>query len=98
MQLQPLHDNLIVKPITEEEYTKAGLVLPQTADKEKPEKGEVIAVGPGKYDNNGKLIPMSVKVGNKVVFKKYSPDEFEPKKGETYLILAESDVLAIITA
>ncbi len=98
MKLKPLHDNLIVKPINAEEYTKAGLVLPQSADKEKPEKGEVIAVGPGKYDTTGKLIPMSVKVGDNVIFKKYSPDEYEPKKGETYLILSESDVLAIIEA
>jgi len=96
MKLKPLHDNLIVEPIEEEAYTKAGIVLPQTADKEKPEKGKVVAAGPGKYDTTGKLIPMSVREGQKVVFKKYSPDEFEITKDKKVLILAESDVLAII--
>ncbi|MEW6610212.1 MAG: co-chaperone GroES [Patescibacteria group bacterium] len=96
MKLKPLHDHIIVKSIQEEEYTKAGLVLPQTADKEKPEKGEVIAVGPGKLLENGQRAAMSVKVGDKVVFKKYSPDEVKVNKDEEYLVLQESDVLAII--
>lgn len=96
MKLKPLHDHLIVKPIEEEEYTKAGLILPQTADKEKPEKGEVLAIGPGKLLENGQRASMSVKVGDRVLFKKYSPDEFELKRNEKILVLAESDVLAII--
>ncbi|TAL19422.1 co-chaperone GroES [Patescibacteria group bacterium] len=93
-KLRPLHDRVIVKPIEEAEATVAGIILPDTVDKEKPEKGEVIAVGPGKYEE-GKFVPMSVKVGDKVVFKKYSPDEV--KIGEVeYLILSESDLMAII--
>ena len=86
---------MIVKAISDEQATKAGIILPDTIDKERPEKGEIIAVGPGKTLDNGKLAPMSVVVGNKVIFKKYAPDEVK-LEGETYLIIAESDVLAII--
>ena len=93
--LKPLHDNLIVKPLSDEQATKAGIILPDTVDKERPEKGEVIAVGPGKVMENGSRSQMTVKVGNKVVFKKYSPDEFK-LDGVEYLIIAESDVLGII--
>ena len=95
MNLKPLHDHVIVKPITEDEVTKSGIVLPDTVDKEKPEKGEVVAVGPGKLIDNGQRAPMSVKVGDKVMFKKYSPDEIKVD-GEEYLIIAESDILAVI--
>ena len=96
MKLKPLHDHIIVKSIQEDEYTKAGLVLPQTADKEKPEKGEVLAVGPGKLLENGQRGAMSVKVGDKILFKKYSPDEFELARNEKILVVAESEVMAII--
>lgn len=95
MQLTPLADRVIVKPIEESEATVSGIILPDTMDKEKPEKGEVIAVGPGKYED-GKLIPMGVKVGQKVVFKKYSPDEVTIDNVD-YLILSESDLLAVIS-
>lgn len=95
MQLTPLADRVIVKPIEESESTVSGIILPDTMDKEKPEKGEVIAVGPGKYED-GKLIPMGVKVGQKVVFKKYSPDEVKIDNVD-YLILSESDLLAVIS-
>lgn len=95
MQLKPLADRVIVKPIEESEVTMSGIILPDTMDKEKPEKGEVIAVGPGKYED-GKLIPMGVKVGDKVVFKKYSPDEVSIGDVD-YLILSESDLLAVIS-
>jgi chaperonin GroES len=95
MSLKPLHDNVIVKPITQEEKTEAGIILPDTVDKEKPEKGEVIAVGPGKLTDTGQRQPMSVAVGNKVIFTKYSPNEIKINN-ETYLILSESDILAII--
>jgi chaperonin GroES len=71
-------------------------VLPDTADKEKPEQGEVVAVGPGKWDEDGeKRIPVAVKVGDRVLFKKYSPDEVEVDD-EEYLVLAESDIVAIV--
>jgi len=95
MNLKPLHDHVIVKPITENEITKAGIVLPETVDKEKPEKGEVIAVGAGRVLDNGQKAPMSVKVGDKVMFKKYSPDEIKVDK-EEYLVINERDILAIL--
>lgn len=95
MQLKPLADRVIVKPIEESEATVSGIILPDTVDKEKPEKGEVVAVGPGRYDD-GQLVPMSLKVGDKVVFKKYSPDEVKVGDVE-YLILSESDILAVIS-
>lgn len=95
MKLKPLHDNVVIKTSKEDEVTKAGIVLPDTADKEKPEQGEVVAVGPGKLLDNGQRAPVSVAVGNKVLFKKYSPDEI--KLGdEEYLVVSESDIIAII--
>lgn len=93
MNLKPLHDHVIVKALGAEEVTKSGIVLPETVDKEKPEKGEVVAVGPGKLLENGSRAQMSVKVGDKVVFKKYSPDEVKVGKDE-YLVLQESDIMA----
>lgn len=95
MNLKPLHDHVIVKAITEDEITKSGIVLPDTVDKEKPEKGEVVAVGAGKLMDNGQRAPMSVKVGDKVMFKKYSPDEIK-SEGKDYLVISEGDVIAII--
>jgi chaperonin GroES len=96
MQLRPLGDHVIVKPLKEDEITKSGIVLPDTVDKEKPEKGEIIAIGPGKWDEDGeKRIPMSVKVGDKVLFKKYSPDEFKLDDQEI-LVVSESDIIAVI--
>lgn len=95
MNLKPLHDQVIVKPITEDEVTKSGIVLPDTIDKERPEKGTVEAIGPGKLLDNGQRAPMSVKQGDKVMFKKYSPDEIK-LDGEKYLIISESDILAIL--
>ena len=95
MNLKPLHDHVIVKAITEDEITKAGIVLPDTVDKEKPEKGEVVAVGPGKIMDNGQRAPMSVKVGEKVMFKKYSPDEIKVDD-EEYLVISEGNIMAIL--
>ncbi len=95
MKLKPLSNHVIVKAAAQEEITKSGIVLPGTADKERPEKGEVIAVGPGKITDKGQPAPMSLKVGDQVVFKKYSPDEIKID-GEDYLILSEDDVVAII--
>jgi chaperonin GroES len=95
MKLRPLGDRVIVKPIDEKEANIAGIILPDTVDKEKPERGEVIAVGPGRLTDAGALAPMTVKVGEKVVFKKYSPDEVEVD-GVDYLILSESDLMAVI--
>jgi len=95
MKLKPLGDHVIVKPIIEDEVTKAGIVLPDTVDKEKPEKGEVVAVGAGKILENGQHAVMSVEVGDKVMFKKYSPDEVKVD-GVEYLIISEGDILAIL--
>lgn len=97
MKLKPLSDRLVVEPISVDEITKAGIILPDTVDKEKPEKGKVVAVGPGKMLENGQLQPISLKVGDVVLFKKYSPDEVKVDDKE-YLILSESDILAIVEA
>ena len=75
--------------------TKSGIVIPDTADKEKPMLGTVVAVGPGKWNEKGERVPMSVKVGDKVLFKKYGPDEVEVE-GKKYLVGDEDDILAIL--
>ncbi|HON43651.1 MAG TPA: co-chaperone GroES [Bacillota bacterium] len=94
MMLRPCGDRVLVKPNVEEERTAGGIVLPDTA-KERPQWGEVIAVGPGKWDEDGKQrIPMDVKAGDKVVFAKYGGTEVKVD-GEEYLILRESDILAV---
>jgi chaperonin GroES len=94
MNIRPLGDRILVKPLAEEAATKSGILLPDTA-KEKPEKGKIIAVGQGRTLENGNKSPMSVKVGDIVMFKKYSPDEIKTD-GEELLLISESDVLAII--
>ena len=95
MKIKPLADHVLIKPIEEEEKTKTGILLPETAEKEKPEQGEVIAVGPGKRTSEGKLIPLEVKKGDKVLFTKYGPTEIKIE-GKKYLIAREEDILAII--
>lgn len=90
--IKPLADRVVVKVLTQEEVTSGGIVLPDTA-KEKPQEGEVVAVGPGKYED-GKHVPMTVKVGEKVIFSKYGGTEVKVD-GEEYLILRESDILAV---
>jgi len=95
MKLQPLFNNVIVKPIKPEEVTKSGLVLPETREKDRPEKGEIIACGPGKTLENGQILAMSVKIGDQVLFKKYSADEIKIDD-EEYLVLGENDIVAII--
>jgi len=93
MKIQPLGDKIVLKQLESEEKTKSGIVLPDTA-KEKPQEGEVIAVGTGKIID-GKKVPLEVKVGDKVLYKKYGPDEVKID-GEEYLILSEEDILAIL--
>src|SRR5690606_22859882 len=93
MKLVPLGDRVVVKPIEQEEKTKGGIVLPDTA-KEKPQEGEVLAVGSGRLLENGQRVPLEVKVGDRVVFSKYGGTEIK-LDGETYIILRESDILAI---
>ena len=92
--IKPLADRVVVKASDEAEQMRGGLYIPDTA-KEKPQQGEVIAAGPGKYED-GKLVPMSVKVGDKVLYGKYSGTEIT-LDGDQYLILRESDVLAIVS-
>ncbi|MFO0702291.1 MAG: co-chaperone GroES [Candidatus Andersenbacteria bacterium] len=94
-KLRPLGDKIVLRPSKEEEKTKSGIVLPATASKEKPEQGEVVAVGPGRLNDEGKVVPMSVKVGDTVVFQKYGPTEVDVE-GEELLVVAESDILAIV--
>ena len=91
---KPLNDHILVKPIRSDEVSKAGIILPDTVDKEKPEKGEVVAVGEGKLLDNGQRAPMSVEIGDKVIFKKYAPDELPGE--EDLMIIKEEDILAII--
>ena len=91
--VKPLEDRVVVKPNTEEERTKGGIVLPDTA-KERPQEGEVIAVGPGKLLENGQRAPMDVKPGDKGIFAKYGGTEVKIE-GEEYIILRQSDILAI---
>lgn len=94
MTLKPLGDRLLVKPIEQEERTASGIILPETA-KEKPQEGEVLAVGPGARKDDGSRIAMDVKVGDRVLYAKYAGTEIK-MDGQKYLILRESDVLAII--
>ena len=94
LSLKPLGDRLVVEPIEQEEVTAGGIVLPETA-KEKPQQGKVLAVGPGARDDEGERIEMDVKVGDKVLYAKYSGTEFK-MSNKKYLILRESDLLAIV--
>lgn len=94
-RIRPLGDRVVVKPMEREERTKGGIFLPDTASKERPMEGTVLAVGEGRRDDSGKLIPMNVKPGDKVLFAKYSGTEFKIDDVE-YLILAEKDILGII--
>ena len=92
--LRPLGDRILVKRVKEEERTKGGIIIPDSA-KEKPQEGKIVAVGKGKYDDTGKLIPIEVKAGDKILFGKYSGSEFK-LEGEDLLILREDDILGII--
>lgn len=100
MKITPLSDHILIQPIEEEKTTKSGIVIPETAEKEHPIKGKVIAVGPGKRNDKGELVPPAVKVGQIVLFKKYGPDEFKLKDESgnevEYLIAEEDDILAVI--
>lgn len=95
MNFKPLSNHLFLEPLEEEKMTKSGIVIPDTAEREKPVKGKVLAVGPGKLNEKGERTPMSVKVGDVVLFKKYGPDEIEID-GKKYLVGEEEDILAII--
>jgi len=95
MTIKPLSDHILIEPVKIEEKTKSGILLPETASKEKPEEGIVVAVGPGRKTDDGKIVPVSVKAGQKVLFTKYGPNEIKINEKE-YLIAREEDILAII--
>jgi chaperonin GroES len=94
MKIRPLHDRILVKRVEEEEKTKGGIIIPDTA-KEKPQMGEVIAAGNGKKTEEGKVIPLDVKKGDKVLFSKYTGNEVKVE-GEELLIMKEDDILGIV--
>src|ERR1044071_8676664 len=95
LKFRPLHDRVVVKRIEADQKTKGGIIIPDTAQ-EKPMQGEVIAVGPGGRDENGKLIPIDVKAGDRVLFGKWSGTEVKID-GHEYLIMKESDIMGVIT-
>jgi chaperonin GroES len=95
MQFRPLHDRVVVQRVDAEEKTKGGIIIPDTA-KEKPQEGKVIAVGPGARDENGKLQPLDVKVGDRILFGKWSGTEIK-LDGEDFLIMKESDIMGVLT-
>ena len=94
VNIKPLEDRIVVKQLDAEQTTASGLVIPDTA-KEKPQEGEVVAVGPGRVDDNGNRVPVDVAVGDKVIYSKYGGTEVK-YAGEEYLILSARDVLAIV--
>lgn len=95
VNIKPLGDRVLVEPLAKEEKTKSGIIIPDTANGERPEQGTVIAVGEGKMTDDGILLPMKVKKGQKVIFSKYGPDEIKVD-GKEYLVVSESNILAII--
>ena len=94
MSFRPLHDRVVVKRIEQEEKSKGGIIIPDTA-KEKPQEGEIIAAGPGARDESGKLVPLDVKAGDKILFGKWSGTEVKID-GEELLIMKESDIMGVI--
>jgi chaperonin GroES len=94
MNIQPLQDRVLVKPLEQQEVKKGGIIIPDTA-KEKPQEGEIMAAGPGRISDEGKKIDMGIKVGDKVLYGKYSGTEVSVEGGE-YLIMRESDILAVL--
>ncbi|MGB9824204.1 MAG: co-chaperone GroES [Candidatus Hydrothermia bacterium] len=94
MKIRPLADRVVIKRIEEEEVRKGGIIIPDTA-KEKPQKGEVVAVGPGRLDEKGNRIPLEVKVGDKVLFSKYAGTEVKIGD-EEFLVMREDDILCVI--
>jgi chaperonin GroES len=94
MKVKPLYDRVLVQRLEEEEKTKGGIIIPDTA-KEKPQQGKVIAVGPGRLNDKGERVPMSVKENDKVLFSKYAGNEIQIN-GTEYLIMREDDILAIL--
>jgi len=95
MNIRPLHDRVLVKRIEQETKTKSGIIIPDTAQQDKPTEGEIIAVGSGARDDTGKIIPLDVKVGDRILFAKWGGSEIKVE-GQEYLIMKESDILAVV--
>lgn len=98
ISIKPLGDRVVVAPLSAGDksgQSKGGIIIPETASEERPEQGRVVAVGPGRIDDNGQLIPIGVKKGQTVLFAKYGPEEVEIN-GQKYLIISESQILAVI--
>jgi chaperonin GroES len=95
MKIKPTADYILIEPTSETEKTESGIIIPETADKERPEQGKVVAVGPGKMMDSGEIRPMTIKKGEKVVFSKYGPTEISVD-GKEYLMAREDDIMAII--
>lgn len=96
IRLRPLADRVVIKPMAREERTKSGIYLPDTATKEKPQEGTVIAVGPGRLLDNGQRVAVDVKVGDRVVFAKYAGTEFKTEDDEEFIIISEKDIMAVV--
>ncbi len=95
MKIKPLADRVVIEPISKEEKTASGIYLPETAEKERPEQGKIVATGPGKLNEKNERVPMGVKRGDVVLFTKYGPNEVKVD-GKEYLIAREEDILAIL--
>jgi chaperonin GroES len=95
MKIKPIADYILIEPISEKEKTETGIIIPETADREKPEQGLVVAVGPGKMLDSGERRPMGIKKGEKVIFSKYGPSEISIDEKD-YLMAREDDIMAII--
>ena len=96
VSIKPLEDRIVVQPLAAEQTTASGLVIPDTA-KEKPQEGEVVAIGPGRIDDNGNRVPLDVVVGDKVIYSKYGGTEVK-YGGQEYLVLSARDILAVVVA
>ena len=94
-KIRPLGDRILVKPLEEEEKTRGGIVLPDTISKEKPQLGKVLAIGPGRTNDEGKTFPLPFKIGDMVVYAKYSGTDLKDDEDEDYLLLSEKDILAV---
>lgn len=95
MNIKPLHDRVVIRQVEEEQESAGGIILPGSAQ-EKQNMGEVVAVGPGKASDSGNVVPMTVKVGDKVMFGQYSGQEVKDDKGEPLMVMREDDIIAII--
>lgn len=95
MKIKPLMDNILIEPSEQADQTKGGIILPKTADKDRPEQGTIVAVGPGKRNDAGEIVPVELKKGQKVLFTKYGPTEIKVDDRD-YLIAKQEDILAVI--